>query len=70
MPHRTVPEHPSLELIRQFAEGRLGLEQNRRVVEHILQGCRLCGDEAARYNLRRLRQVQPVLREEEAFLSR
>ncbi|MEA2603027.1 MAG: hypothetical protein QOF89_4019 [Acidobacteriota bacterium] len=70
MPQRSVAEHPSPKELRQFAEGSLCREEARRVVEHILQGCHTCGDEAARCNLRRLRQVQPVLREEEAFLPR
>ncbi len=70
MPQLTIAEHPSPETLRQFSEGRLGLEENRWVVEHILQGCRLCRDEAVGYNLRRLQRVQPVLREEEAFLQR
>lgn len=59
MPQRIVAEHPSPKELRQFAEGSLCREEARRVVEHILQGCRACGDEAARCNLLRLKLFQP-----------
>jgi hypothetical protein len=49
-----VEEHPSPEDLRRFVEGRLGRDEARRVVAHILRGCQICGDEAVRYNLLRL----------------
>ena len=56
MPQRIVEEHPSREKLHQFVEGRLRREEARQVVEHILQGCRACRDEAVQYNLLRLRR--------------
>jgi hypothetical protein len=49
-----VEEHPSPEDLRRFVEGRLDRDDARRVVAHFLEGCRICGDEAVRYNLLRL----------------
>jgi hypothetical protein len=49
-----VEEHPSPEDLRGFVEGTLARDDARRVVAHFLEGCRICGDEAVRYNLQRL----------------
>ena len=49
-----MEEHPSPEDLRRFVEGRLDRDDARRVVAHFLEGCRICGDEAVRYNLLRL----------------
>ena len=49
-----MEEHPSPEDLRRFVEGRLDRDDARRVVAHFLEGCRICGDEAVRYNLVRL----------------
>jgi hypothetical protein len=49
-----VEEHPSPEDLRRFVEGRLDRDEARRVVAHFIDGCRICGDEAVRYNLLRL----------------
>ena len=58
-----MDEHPSPEDLRRFVEGRLDRDEARRVVAHFIDGCRICGDEAVRYNLLRLsvrEQVAPV----------
>jgi len=52
-----VDEHPSAVELRRFAEGKLSKEGARKVVAHIFQGCRTCSQEAARYNLMRLRRT-------------
>jgi tetratricopeptide (TPR) repeat protein len=52
-----VDEHPSTVELRRFAEGKLPKEGARKVVAHIFQGCRPCSQEAARYNLMRLRRT-------------
>ena len=49
-----MEDHPSPEDLRRFVEGRLDRDDARRVVAHFLEGCRICGDEAVRYNLVRL----------------
>jgi hypothetical protein len=49
-----VEDHPSPEDLRRFVEGRLDRDEARRVVAHFLDGCKICGDEAVRYNLLRL----------------
>jgi hypothetical protein len=49
-----VEDHPSPEDLRRFVEGRLDRDEARRVVAHFMEGCRICGDEAVRYNLQRL----------------
>ncbi len=49
-----MEEHPSPEDLRRFVEGHLDRDDARRVVAHFLEGCRVCGDEAVRYNLVRL----------------
>lgn len=49
-----MEEHPSPEDLRRFVEGRLDRDEARRVVAHFIDGCRVCGDEAVRYNLLRL----------------
>ncbi|HEV7507728.1 MAG TPA: hypothetical protein VGS07_22785 [Thermoanaerobaculia bacterium] len=58
-----MEEHPSREDLRRFVEGRLDRDEARRVVAHFIDGCRICGDEAVRYNLLRLsvrEQVTPA----------
>jgi hypothetical protein len=54
-----VEEHPSPEDLRRFVEGRLDKDDARRVVAHFLEGCRICGDEAVRYNLVHLSRRKP-----------
>jgi len=49
-----VEEHPSPEKLRRFVAGELSQEEAREVMEHVLQGCRFCSEEAVRYNLLRL----------------
>lgn len=49
-----MEEHPSPEDLRRFVEGRLDRDEARRIVAHFIEGCRVCGDEAVRYNLLRL----------------
>ncbi|MFY9820817.1 MAG: hypothetical protein WAM82_05510 [Thermoanaerobaculia bacterium] len=49
-----MEDHPSPEELRRFVEGRLDRDAARRVVAHFIEGCRICGDEAVRYNLLRL----------------
>jgi hypothetical protein len=56
-----VEEHPSPEDLRQFVEGRLSRDEARRIVAHFIEGCRICGDEAVRYNLLRLSGREQVV---------
>jgi hypothetical protein len=51
-----VDAHPRAEELRRFAEGGLSREEARRVVAHFLKGCRTCSEEAAQYNIFRIRQ--------------
>jgi anti-sigma factor ChrR (cupin superfamily) len=67
-----MEEHPSPEDLRRFVEGRLDRDEARRVVAHFIDGCRVCGDEAVRYNLMRLsvrEQVVPASNNRPAEMS-
>ena len=53
-----MKDHPGREELFAFAAGRLPRERAAEVVSHIARGCQSCREEAARVNLRYLRQVR------------
>lgn len=49
-----MDEHPSPEKLRRFVAGELSQVEARKVMAHVREGCRRCGEDAVHWNLLRL----------------